>query len=161
DGSRVAGAALGEGSALGRGGMRSKILAAELAASAAIPTVIAAGRGEEVLGPIVAGEARGTRFAASQDAPSAFKLWLRLGKRVDGRLHVDAGARDAVAADGRSLLAVGVVRCEGRFGPGDGVELVGPDGAVFAKGVASSPAEEIATRARGLEAVHRNRLVLL
>jgi glutamate 5-kinase len=161
DGSRVGDAALGESSELGRGGMRSKILAAELAASAAIPTVIAAGRGDEVLGPIVAGEPRGTRFAASGDAPSAFKLWLRLGKRVDGRLHVDAGACDAVAADGRSLLAVGVVRCEGAFGPGDGVELVGPDGAVFAKGVASSAADEIATRARGLEAVHRDRLVLL
>jgi glutamate 5-kinase len=161
DGAEVAGAAFGTGSDLGRGGMRSKVLAAELAASAAIPTVIAAGRGERVLGPIVSGEPRGTRFAASGEAPSAFKLWLRLGKRVDGRLHVDGGARRAIADQGKSLLAVGVVRCEGRFAAGDGVELVGPDGAVFGKGIAGASAAEIATRARGLEAVHRNRLVLL
>jgi glutamate 5-kinase len=161
DGALVGAAALGAGSALGRGGMRSKILAAELAASAAIPTVIAAGRGEHVLGPIVAGEPRGTRFAARAEAPSAFKLWLRLGKRVDGRLHVDEGARRAVAAEGKSLLAVGVVRCEGAFAAGDGVEIAGPDGHVFAKGIAGAAAAELAGRPRGLEAVHRNRLVLL
>src|SRR5437763_583138 len=82
---------------LGKGGMRSKILAAELAASSGIPTVIAAGTGADVLGPIVAGEPRGTRFQPGERAPSAFKLWLRHGKPVAGRLHVDAGACRAVA----------------------------------------------------------------
>jgi glutamate 5-kinase len=156
-----AGAAeLGEGSPLGRGGMRSKILAAELAASAGIPTVIAAGAGADVLCPIVAGEPRGTRFQPDERAPSAFKLWLRHGKPVAGRLHVDVGARRALTEEGASLLAVGVVRVEGRFEPGDAVELVGPDDAVFAKGIAGAAAADLAGRPRGVEAVHRDRLVL-
>jgi glutamate 5-kinase len=79
---------------------------------------------------------------------------------VAGRLHVDEGAHRAVTAESRSLLAVGVVSCEGRFEAGDAVELVGPDGAAFGKGIACAAASEIAGRSRGLEAVHRNRLVV-
>lgn len=160
EGAAVRAADLGDASALGSGGMRSKVLGAEMAAAAGIPTVIAAGAGRSVLGPILAGEPRGTRFAAAERSPSAFKLWLRFGKPVAGRLHVDEGARQAVADEGRSLLAVGVATCEGGFGPGDAVELVGPDGVAFAKGIASAGADELAARPRGLEAVHRDRLVL-
>jgi len=159
-GAEAGAAELGAGSPLGKGGMRSKILAAELAASAGIPTVIAAGTGAHVLGPIVAGEPRGTRFQPDDRAPSAFKLWLRHGKPVSGRLHVDAGARLALAKDGASLLAVGVAQVEGRFEAGDAVELAGPDGAVFGKGIAGAAATELAGRPRGVEAVHRDRLVL-
>jgi glutamate 5-kinase len=160
EGSGVNDAVLGEASRLGRGGMQSKVLAAQMAAAAGIPTVIAAGTGESVLGPILAGEPRGTRFHGTERALPAFKLWLRFGKPVAGRLHVDAGARRAVLREGRSLLAVGVVGCDGRFDAGDAVELVGPDGAPFAKGIASAGAAELAERPRGVEAVHRDRLVL-
>jgi glutamate 5-kinase len=159
EGARVSEAALGDGSPLGRGGMGSKILAAELAAAAGIPTVVAAGHGEHVLEPILAGEPRGTRFAPAERTEPAFKLWLRFGKQVRGRIAVDAGARRALVEDGASLLGVGVVSCEGAFGAGDAVELVGPDGVAFAKGIASVPAAEAATR--GVETVHRDRLVVL
>jgi glutamate 5-kinase len=160
EGAATRAADLGERSALGKGGMRSKVLAAEMAAAAGIPTVIAGGAGHTVLEPILAGETRGTRFAAAERSPSAFKLWLRFGKPVAGTLHLDDGARRAVAEDGRSLLAVGVARCDGSFEAGDAVELAGPDGVRFAKGIASVDATEIAARVRGLEAVHRDRLVL-
>jgi glutamate 5-kinase len=153
-------AVLGDGSPLGKGGMRSKVLAADLAAGSGIPTVIAGGTGRDVLGPIVAGEPRGTRFSAQERAPSAFKLWLRHGKPAAGRLHLDAGARRAVSEDGASLLAVGIASVEGRFEPGDAVELVSPDGNPFAKGIASAAAADLAGRPRGVEAVHRDRLVL-
>jgi glutamate 5-kinase len=153
-------AALGQASPLGKGGMGSKILAAELAAQAGIPTVIAGGAGRHVLLPILAGEPRGTRFAPGERVLSSFKLWLRYGKPVAGRLHVDEGARRAVCEEGASLLAVGVVAVEGRFQPGDAVELVAPDGHAFGKGLVSAPAEELAGRPRGLEAVHRDRLVV-
>ena len=159
----VEGARAGEvevGAALGRGGMRSKIVAAEMAAAAGIPTVIADGRGEVVLAPILAGEARGTRFTAADRSESAFKLWLRFGKPTAGRLHVDAGARQALVEKGASLLGVGIVLCEGEFEPGEAVELAGPDGAVFAKGIVGASAAELAGRPRGLEVVHRDRLVL-
>ncbi len=159
EGARAREAALGEASPLGRGGMRSKVLAAELAAAAGIPTVIAGGTGASVLGPILAGEPRGTRFAAAGRSEPAFKLWLRFGKPVRGRIGVDEGARRALLEDGASLLGVGVVSCEGAFEPGDAVELVGPDGIPFAKGIASVPAREAGTR--GVEAVHRDRLVVL
>ena len=159
EGAQATEAALGATSPLGRGGMRSKVLAAELAAAAGIPTVIAGGAGESVLGPILAGEPRGTRFAAAERSEPAFKLWLRFGKPVRGRIEVDAGARRALLEDGASLLGVGVVSCEGAFDAGDAVELVGPDGVAFAKGIASVPAGDAARR--GVEAVHRDRLVVL
>ena len=160
DGTEVREAALGDASRLGRGGMRSKVLAARMAAGGGIPTVIAAGAGASVLEPILMGEQRGTHFRGGGQELPAYKLWLRFGKPVAGRLLVDAGARRAVAEDNRSLLAVGVVSCEGSFGVGDAVELVGPDGTAFGKGIARATREEIESRPRGLEAVHRDRLVV-
>ena len=154
-------AELGPATALGKGGIRSKVLAADMAATAGIPTVISGGLGRDVLVPLVAGEKRGTHFVASERVPSAFKLWLRLGKSVAGRLVLDEGAERAVREQGASLLAVGVVRCEGTFQAGDGVELLGANGRPFAKGLASADAEELRRRPRGVEAVHRDRLVLL
>src|SRR5207237_3144928 len=99
-------ARFGAGTPLGRGGMRSKVIAAEMAAAAGIPTVVAAGEGKSVLPAIVTGEARGTRFAPRDGAVPAFKLWLRFGKPSVGRVHVDDGARRALL-EGASLLAVG------------------------------------------------------
>jgi glutamate 5-kinase len=161
DGAAAADAILGRGSTLGRGGMASKIAAARLAAAAGIPSVIASGGRREVLGPIVAGEQRGTHFAPEAvDGSTAFKLWLRYAKPAVGRLVVDEGARSALLVHGRSLLAVGVVRCEGSFGAGDAVELEAADGSVFAKGLTSVGADEIRGRPRGVEVVHRDRLAL-
>jgi glutamate 5-kinase len=160
EGELAAEAEIGVGTELGRGGMGSKVVAAQMASAAGIPTVIAGGQGEVVLGPILAGEARGTRFSPGERDESAFKLWLRFGKPVAGRLHVDDGARRALVEKGASLLGVGVVRCEGRFDPGEAVELVGTDGVVFGKGIAGAAADELAGRPRGIEAVHRDRLVL-
>ena len=104
--------------------MESKIQAAELAAAAGIATVIADGTSASVLGPLIAGDARGTRFPAAAGPDSAYKLWLRFGKRVDAAITVDDGARRAVVA-GASLLAVGVVGWTPEFRAGDGVELCG------------------------------------
>ena len=160
EGDAVGGAVIGPSTGPGRGGMASKIAAAQLAAGSGVPTVVASGRGAEVLGPIAAGEHRGTRFRADESGDSAWRLWLRHAKPATGRIVVDAGARKALVEDGRSLLAVGIVGCEGTFVPGDAVELAGPDGAVFAKGIASAGASELAGRPRGLEAVHRDRLVV-
>jgi len=160
EGSAVDEVAFGDASQLGRGGMKSKVVAAHMASEAGIPTVIAEGTGPDVLGPILAGEPRGTRFHGGDRELSAYKLWLRFAKEPVGALHVDDGARRAVVDDGRSLLAVGVTWCEGRFDAGDAVELVGPDGVAFARGVAGASASEIAERSPGHEAVHRDRLVV-
>jgi glutamate 5-kinase len=153
DGAEARSAVFDARSALGRGGMASKVAAAELAAGAGIPTVIG---GDATLDELLA--QGGTRFAAADGTTPAFKLWLRHGKRIAGRLVVDAGARTAVIENGASLLAVGITAVEGSFRAGDGVELVGPDGAAFARGIASVDAADIAP---GVEAVHRDRMVLL
>jgi len=160
DGAAARSAVFGPGSALGRGGMESKVSAAEVAAGAGIPTVIAGGEGEGVLSGILAGRATGTRFAAAESAP-AFKLWLRHGKRVTARITVDEGAQRAVVTGGGSLLAVGVTGWDADFRAGDGVELVGPDGTSFARGIASVDASELAGKPVNVEAVHRDRLVLV
>ena len=154
DGSQARTAVFGTGSALGRGGMESKVAAAELAAGAGIATVIG---GDTPLTELVA--AGGTRFAAGDSAP-AFKLWLRHGKRVAARVEVDEGARKAIVGGGASLLAVGIAGWDNDFRAGDGVELAGPDGLVFARGIASVDASELAGRPVNVEAVHRDRLVL-
>jgi glutamate 5-kinase len=160
DGAAARTVSFGAAGPLGRGGMKSKVAAAELAASAGIPTVIADGAPPGVVGRALAGAAGGTTFSAAGSLP-AFKLWLRHGKRVAGRVHVDAGAKRALVTRGASLLAVGVTRCEGGFRPGDGVDLVGPDGVAFARGIASAGADELSARLAGVEAVNRDRLVLL
>jgi len=155
DGSRARAADFGAGTPLGRGGMESKVAAAELAAGAGIPTVIA---GDGPLAELL--RAGGTRFQAAGGAP-AFKLWLRHGKRVAGRVVVDDGARRALVDGGASLLAVGILDVEGSFRAGDGIEVVGPDGRAVARGIASVDAAELVGRPANVEAVHRDRLVLL
>jgi glutamate 5-kinase len=153
-------AAFGVGSALGRGGIASKVTAARLAAEAGIPTAIASGYGDGVVRAIAAGELRGTAFTASRRQANAFKLWLRHAKPVAGRLVVDDGAREAIVTGGGILLAVGVADCEGAFEEGDAVELVALDGTTIGKGIARASSRELRGRPRGVEAVHRDRLVL-
>jgi glutamate 5-kinase len=160
DGSLADQAALGDASPLGKGGMRSKVLAAQMAATAGIPTVIASGRGAAVLQPIVAGEERGTRFAAQANPQPSYELWLRFGKPVRGRLVLDDRVLAGAVEERASLFAADVVACEGPFEVGDAVELVGMDGSVLGRGIASATTAEILTHVDGLEAVHHDRLVL-
>ncbi len=160
EGSDAREAVFGGATTLGRGGMESKVQAAELAAAAGIPTVIASGTGPSVLGPLVAGEGRGTRFSAAAGPASAYKLWLRFGKRIDATITVDDGARRAVVG-GASLLAVGVVGWTPDFRAGDGVELRGTDEVPFARGITSVDSAELSGRPANVEAIHRDRLVLL
>ncbi len=161
DGGAAERAALAGASALGRGGMASKVAAARLAAAAGIPTAIASGRADGVVPALVAGQPRGTRFEPRRGSrESAFKLWLRHAKPTRGAAVLDDGARRALVEDGRSLLAVGVARCEGHFVAGDAIELTALDGTALGKGIAGAGAAELEQRPRGLEAVHRDRLIL-
>jgi len=151
------------GSAWGSGGMRSKVLAAEMASAGGIQSVIASGRRAGTLAAAAAGEVVGTRFRANPSPLPAYKLWLRYGKPVAGRVIVDSGARHAIERRGTSLLPVGVIGVEGSFEAGDAVELY-EGGDVFAIGVANQPAAEMRdlAGARGVdEVVHRDNLVVL
>jgi glutamate 5-kinase len=147
----------------GTGGIGSKVAAARTAGAGGVEAVIASGLEPGALAAAADGGA-GTRFPAASSLPSAYKLWLRHGTPVRGKLVVDDGARRAVAERGTSLLPVGLVAVDGSFDAGDAVELVGPDGSRFAIGVSRYQARELAGLAgrRGLpEAVRRDDLVLV
>jgi glutamate 5-kinase len=158
----------GESSSWGTGGMRSKVVAAEMASASGIACVIGSGVTPGVLADAVAGRAVGTRFAADPRPVDAYRLWLRHGKPASGRLVVDDGARLALERDGASLLPVGITAVEGRFNAGDAVLVVGRDGTAIAKGLAAADAATL-RRAAGrrspeagmVEAVHRDDMAVL
>ncbi len=117
---------------LGRGGIRSKIKAAEIASSCGIPVIIANSRRENVLLDILAGKDVGT-FFKPQNPMSAVKRWIAYGAAVKGQIHVNEGAKKAIT-DGSSLLPVGVTHVVGNFNAGDVVSLVDQNKVEFAKG---------------------------
>jgi glutamate 5-kinase len=106
----------------------------------------------------------GTVVAARSRRLAARKLWIAFALPASGTLVVDGGARRALLERGTSLLPVGVTSVAGTFEAGDAVEVAGPDGAVFAKGlvrVDSSRLREEAGRRGPAEVVHRDELVLM
>ena len=159
-------------SPLGSGGMRSKVVAAEMATAAGIPVTITSGVKREAVAAALAGTASGTRFHPQEGRVSSFKLWLKYAKPTQGRLVVDEGAEHALRDRGTSLLPVGVVEVEGDFEAGDAVE-VRCDGRAVGKGIVNYSASEL-RRIKGLktnavrellprateEAVHRDYFVL-
>src|SRR6202042_2557593 len=87
----------------------------------------------------------GTRFRPRERRLPARKLWIAFAIGASGTVMVDAGARRAVVEGGRSLLPAGVLSASGEFGVDDAVEIVGPDGAVFAKGLVRQSSATVAT----------------
>jgi glutamate 5-kinase len=154
----------GRGSAVGSGGMASKLAAAKIATWSGVRTVIADAGRAGVLAAALADEAGvGTVFRARESRLSARKLWIAFALGAAGRLSVDEGARAALTGRGRSLLAAGVVGCTGAFRPDDAVEIAGPDGQVFAKGLVRVPAASAGEwmGRRSQVVVHRDDLVLV
>ena len=160
------------GSPIGSGGMRSKVVAAEMATAAGIPTVICNGTRDGAIARAVAGEPEGTRFPPQAVRRSSFKLWLKYAKPALGTVRVDPGAARALRDAGTSLLPVGIVEVRGEFDAGDAVEVRDGDG-VIGKGICNYSSAEL----RGImglksaevrerlpqateEAVHRDYFVL-
>jgi glutamate 5-kinase len=169
---RVAG---GTGSALAKGGMLTKVLAAKRAARSGAHTVIVSGREPDVLVRLAHGEAIGTLLSAGTVPLAARKQWLADHLTVSGRLRLDAGAVKALVSDGKSLLAVGVIGCEGEFQRGEVVACLSPEGREVARGLVnyasdetrrimrrpSSEIEAILGYLGEPELIHRDNLVLL
>jgi glutamate 5-kinase len=161
-----------EVSALGSGGMRSKVVAAEMATAAGTETVIGSGFEPGTILRAAAGEPAGTRCPPRALGISSFKLWLKYAKPSHGRIEVDAGAARALREGGTSLLPVGITAVEGDFDAGDAVEVL-TAGRRIGKGITNYSATELA-QVRGLksaavrevlprateEAVHRDYFVL-
>ena len=152
-------ARLGRPSTTGRGGMESKIGAAELAAAGGVPVWIASPVGPAGAACRPATPARSSR--PRDRGEPAFKLWLRHGKRMVGAVRIDDGAVRAITAGNASLLAVGVTAVVGAFRVGDGVEIADPADRVIARGIAGVDSARSPQRPTGVEVVHRDRLVVL
>ena len=165
----------GSGGALGRGGMRTKITAAQRAARSGAATLIASGRAENVLLEIAKGTELGTLLSPKTEKLAARKQWLAGHLIVRGSLQLDAGASKALSDSGVSLLAVGVTRVNGNFNRGDIVSCLSPAGEEVARGLVNYSADEarkIMGRASNEienvlgyvdepELIHRDNLVLL
>jgi glutamate 5-kinase len=134
--------ASGAGSAIGRGGMITKVLAAKRAARSGAHTALVSGRQPEVLMRLARGEALGTLLVASAAPLAARKQWLADHVQVSGRFLLDAGAVRALAVDGKSLLPIGVRGIEGEFERGAVVACYSAEGSEIARGLANYGAAE-------------------
>ncbi|MGA2342438.1 MAG: glutamate 5-kinase [Steroidobacteraceae bacterium] len=163
----------GTTSAMGTGGMQTKIAAAKIAVGAGCHLCISKGAHQTPLKRIEEG-ARCTWFVPSSTPSAARKQWIAGTLRPAGAISVDEGAVRALM-QGKSLLPAGVTRAVGRFDRGDTVSIVGPDGVEVARGICAysdSDAARIIGRKSGEietvlgfrgrdEIVHRDDLVLL
>ena len=165
----------GAGSAVGTGGMLTKILAAKRAAHSGAHTIIASGREKDVLIRLSAGEAIGTQLKSTQIKTIAKKQWLADHLRVGGKLVLDAGAVKVLKTDGKSLLSIGVIDVQGQFERGDVVACLNEAGVEVARGIVnynsadtqrikrktSSEIEQILGYVEESELIHRDNLIVI
>ncbi len=162
----------GSGSVRGSGGMASKLAAARIASWSGVQAVIAKASRPDVLADAVAGKLDvGTTFRAHDRRLSARKLWIAFATGPAGTVVVDEGARRALLERGTSLLPAGVRVVNGTFDEGDAVDVAGPAGDVFARGMVAMDASVLRQiaghRTADLppdvrhEAIHRDDLVML
>ncbi len=165
----------GAGSGIGKGGMATKVRAAQRAARSGAATVIASGRETNVLSRLASGESVGTCLVAELAPMAARKQWLADQLQTRGRLILDAGAVRVLMEQGKSLLPIGVTELEGDFERGDLVTCLAPDGKEVARGLMnygasdarrilrrpSSEIESILGFVEEPELIHRDNLILL
>lgn len=165
----------GVGSAIGSGGMITKILAAKRAAGSGASTVIAWGREPDALLRLARGEAIGTLLVAQTAKHQARKRWMADHLQLRGAVTVDAGAAAKLRGEGKSLLPIGMTGVEGEFSRGDVIAVRDPQGAEVARGLANYSSAEARTLCRKPSAeferllgyaaepemVHRDNMVLM
>jgi glutamate 5-kinase len=163
----------GSSSAVGSGGMQTKIAAAKIAMAAGCHLCIAKGAHQRPLKRIEDG-ARCTWFVPSSTPLATRKQWIAGTLKPAGAIAVDAGAVRALMG-GKSLLPAGVTGAVGHFERGDTVSIVAPDGSEVARGICAysdaDAARIIGRRSADIEKVlgfrgrdemvHRDDLVLL
>ncbi|PMP94780.1 MAG: glutamate 5-kinase [Thermodesulfobacterium geofontis] len=151
---------------LGRGGMYSKLLSAQMVNSMGIPMVILPGRMPLVIEKFWSGNDIGTIFWAKERKLSMRKLWIKYYIKPEGKLFIDEGAEKAIIENGKSLLIGGIVSIEGNFPKDACVECVNLKGKSLAKGLTNFSAQEllklkISEDKINKEVIHRDNLVIL
>ncbi len=162
-------------SALGTGGMQSKIRAAKMVSNGGGSSFIGPGKEETILQQLFSGEMIGTFFLPAQDKIKPRKQWIAHVLRPKGYLVLDKGAGEAILSRGCSLLPSGILEVRGQFGIGDAVHCLDQNGKKIAAGLinySSSDVEQIKQHHSqdikdilGVkdydEVIHRDNLVLL
>jgi len=151
---------------LGRGGMYSKLISAQMVSSMGIPMVILPGRMPLVIEKFWSGQDIGTIFWAKERKLSMRKLWIKYYIKPEGKIIIDKGAEKAILENGKSLLIGGVISVEGNFPKGACVECINLRGKSLAKGLINFSAQEllnlkISDEKVGKEVIHRDNLVIL
>ncbi len=131
-------------SALGSGGMGTKLQAAKLAIRAGAIAAIANAHEERILPRLLDGETLGTVFVPANRKLSSRRRWLAGPSKPAGVIHVDAGAATALLEGGKSLLAIGITAADGEFSEGDVVCVVDADGTEIARGLTNYAASDLA-----------------
>jgi glutamate 5-kinase len=128
-------------SPLGRGGMRTKIQAAEIATRSGIPVVIGNSFSQRILLDLLENKPVGTRFMVVDKMPG-LKAWIAYGASSKGQIAVNEGAEEAIV-NGSSLLPIGIEDISGSFDTGDVVSLVDKNGKKFGRGITNYSSDEI------------------
>ena len=136
-------AATDDTTALGLGGMKSKVMAAKKVTACGIPYVIAPGKEKGILKAIFAGKEKGTLFLPTGERMNSRKYWIAFTLQPRGRLFLDEGAKKAILEKGKSLLPSGVIGAEGNFAAGDAVSCVDCKGNLVGVGLVNYSAAEI------------------
>lgn len=136
-------AAGGSRSAVGTGGMATKIAAAKKVGKSGVPTIMANGATAEIITNALAGAEIGTFFLPAGESLNRRKHWIAYTLRPVGKITIDTGACEVLAQHGRSLLPSGIINVEGNFQRGSSVKVCGPDGNEFARGITDYSSEEI------------------
>lgn len=137
------------GSRVGTGGMRTKLLAADIATRAGVHVVLGS---TAELGQAIAGQPVGTFFPARTKRRPRRLLWLAFAAEPRGSVRIDEGARLALVEQHASLLLAGVQHIAGVFASGDPIEIFGPEGDLLGRGFAGYSSVELQ------EAIALNRL---
>ncbi|HBJ37840.1 MAG TPA: glutamate 5-kinase, partial [Planctomycetaceae bacterium] len=132
-----------------KGGMASKLHAAETATSHGHPTIVGPGRDDAVLDKIFRGEDIGTLFLPTSRVIRGRRRWIGSSANVEGKITIDEGAAKAIGKQERSLLAIGIRSVSGDFRRGAVVSLCDGDGNEIARGLTNYPSDEV-EKIRGL-----------
>ncbi len=135
--------ATGPSSRVGRGGMASKLDAAEIVRIAGIPMIIARGKIQGIISSVLDAEVRGTLILPARETISARKHWIRYNLASEGELEVDSGAATAITRNGKSLLAIGVIAIRGDFEHGAKVSVCDRLGKKLAVGLVNYSSEDL------------------
>ena len=157
------------------GGMKTKLEACKIAMSSGVYCVVANGREKGVLLKILKGENIGTIFIPQKGKMRALKRWIAYNAKLNGKIVVDDGAKEALVKKNKSLLACGIEEVKGGFAYGDVILIMDSEGKEFARGLSNYNSGDL-SRIKGMntkeaekaiaqgfyqEVVHKDNLVIL